>query len=333
MAYDKEPELQKEIQNMLKAESAPAQDAVKDAAEPVHEAPGVLPEVQSEGHQPEMSEMERSARALGWKSKEERSAEGKNNDHFVEADEYVRRQPLFERIDKQKKKIDELENLSKQTLAHLAMVRQETYNQAIRDIELKRTQAVEDADTLEFRKLDAESKRLQQQMHDDPIIKQQQQQNYNVNHEPPEVQDFKSRNAHWLNNSSTENRKMAAAAEFVDKYLYRQAQIDQGLSENDVPVINNHQHLAAVEQEIQRIFPHRFNTVKSDTKSGATQVGKSTASVSRQSSSSDLVAQLTQQQRMLGEQFVKMSKDKKGKPQYSLEQYAKDLKDSGRLGK
>ena len=260
-----------------------------------------------EASAPELTEIEKQAQAMGWKPQTEYQGE-----HFTSAEEYVRRAPLFERIEKQSREVKELRDLVKQSTLHLSEIKKQAYERAIKDLEASRTQQVELGNVDGFRQVDAQVNRLQQQMNTDPV----------VNYAPPtpeimpEVSEFGERNKSWYNESSNENKKMVAAAKAVDHFLTQEAEIEGRQ-------INPAQHLRAVETEVKRLFPHRFENIKKDMPA---TVGRSTSS-ERSTKQSALVGRLTAQQRDIGLKFQNSN------PAYTLEVYAKDLEEMGRLGK
>lgn len=253
----------------------------------------------------ELSDIEKQAYSLGWRPKGDYSGE-----HYVEADEYVRRQPLFERLERQKRDITELRDLVKQSTSHINEVRKASYEQALRDIETKRMAAVEVGDTETFKQQDQASRELQQKMRVEfsqtpPDL------------DTPEAKDFKARNKDWYNTNTPENAKMKAAADLVDNYLGYSAQLDNRS-------VNLPEHLKTIEAEVKRLFPHRFPEDRKDTV--ISTVGKSTIS-NTSGKVGSLASKLSPAQKALGEAFHKTNKE------YTLEMYAKDLEQIGRLGK
>jgi len=117
-----------------------------------------------------VSEIERQARELGWKSKEERTTEGKDNEYYVSPEEYVSRKPLFVRLDKQGEELRKLKEMQRQNASNMSKVRQEAYDQALRDLEARQDRAVAEADTSEYQRLKAQTKSLEQQRQQDPIV-------------------------------------------------------------------------------------------------------------------------------------------------------------------
>ena len=269
----------------------------------------------------EISEAEKQARALGWRPKTEYSGS-----HFVEADEYVRRQPLFERIEKQSKEVRELKDMQRKTMENMAQIRKEAYDKAIKDLEFKQQQEVSEGNLQAFNESKTQIQRLQIQQMQDPVINAQVP---TIEPEPvklsPELLDFQKKNGGWYNGDNRENLKMKLAADTVDNFLIRQAQVDQGLDFNTQPRINVSEHLKAIETEVKRLFPNRFQSEKTPI---ASAVGKSTASkeVSKDTGTA-LVSKMTPNQKEMGEYFVTHKAYK------SIEDYAKDLEKQGNLGK
>lgn len=258
---------------------------------------------------PEVSEIEKRARSLGWVSKEEREAQGKDNAHYVEPEEYVRRQPLFERIEKQNSEIREMKQLQKQWNDHLALMRKESYERAIQELEFKRSKAVSEADSSTFNQADSQIRNMQQKMQTDPMITQA------VPSSTTTAEDmFMQRNANWYNDNSLENKKMKAAAKAADAYFAQEAHLE-GRS------LNVEEHFKKIEEMVKNQFKHRFEEKKIRPQSVAVSTTQNVAG-----SASALVSQLSASQRQLAEHFVKTGAYK------SIEDYAKDLKAISRLG-
>lgn len=283
--------------------------------------PGAVEQQKTPAH--EMSDMERQARAMGWKSQEEREAEGKGVDNFVDADEYVRRGPLLRRIEDQSKQLRELRNIQKQAQDNLISIRKEAYERARRDLEVQQLQSVETGNTQQFNQTKMQIQNLHQQMQNDPIMNAPQ-----IHIEPekdPDVAQFEQKHSSWyMNETTNENKEMMAAAQAADSFLYRRAKIRQGLDLNDqtqVPELNKKEHLAAIEAQVKELFPHRFEAKKPPVVS----VGKSTSNSNEGISTTSLVHRLTAGQLEIGKDMVRQT------PGYSLEKYANDLSLMGRL--
>lgn len=312
--YNREPRLQAELKEALLKEvsNEVKQDDNIEQNVPSHQ------EVVTESL-PELSEVEKKARELGWKSKEERESEGKSNTYYVEPDEYVRRKPLFDRIETQNRELRELKEGQRKQQEYLAKVRKESYEQALREIETRREAAVMDANADEFRRLDKQHRDMEESLRTDPMVNQA-----TVPPVSEDLQGFVNRNNNWYNESNPENAKMKAAAEAIDNYMTRQAKIDNRQ-------IDVKEHLNSIESEVKRLFPHRFgNSATSSAPISSTvvnTVARSTAPVKETRGSHNLVSRLTPQQKALGESFQRSNAD------YTLEVYAAELEKRGRLGR
>jgi hypothetical protein len=259
------------------------------------------------------SEIEKKAMEMGW----DPNHEGKT---FVPAEEYVNRAPLFQRIEQQNRELKELKNLQKQMAQHMSAVRKESYEQALKDLENKKLQAVDSGDRVTYEQAESQAVAIRTKMASDPITT-------HLENKPEisqETLEWVNKNNTWYNDSTIENRKMKAAAEAIDTFLTNQARIDQNTANNEMPNINLKEHFKAVEKEVERLFPHRFKNMNREQPNS---VGKSTTGTSGSITNTGLVSRLTQNQRLLGERFQKSN------PEYTLEKYAADLDAMGRLNK
>lgn len=298
--YNKEPEQSAKI-DVLLTEQSTKEVSGTTTENPINStAPSNINQAISE-----MSENEKAARAIGWKSQDERVAEGKDNKFFVDADEYLRRQPLFNIIDKQKRELENLRRMQNQTQSNIAMLRKEGYEQALKDIENRQEHAAAEANLDEFKRLKLQANSIQDQMRRDPI----------VNVAPiqpsidPELLNFQERNTSWYNANSTENQKMKAAADAVDSYLVQQANIDKR-------EINVKEHLKTIEAEVQRLFPHRFEN-RTETRTVVPSVAKSTVNMAQ--------SKLSFNNRLDEQQLEIYNYLKTKNPNYKLDDYAMEL--------
>lgn len=261
--------------------------------------------------EPELSEIEKQAYSLGWRPSGE--YQGQN---FVPAEEYVRRQPLFERIDRQGRELRELKTVNQQIAQHLASLRKEAYEQAEKDLEARRIQAINEGDSSQVFQAERQIRDIENKKANDPLFRQAE-----VSAQPPklpEVESFESRNADWYNTSTAENRRMVEAASLADKQLAEQA-AERGI------VLDPKEHLRMVEESVKRNFAHRFPQ-SNPKKDAPPMVGISTSS-KEGAKTGALVSRLTPEQRKTGEYFYRSNKE------YTLEKYAEDLERMGRLNK
>lgn len=260
-------------------------------------------------------EWEEKALKIGWRPDH-------RGENFVEAREYVLRKPLFDRIEKQSKDLRELKDLQRSNQEYLAKIRKDAYDQALRDLEAKREEAVQEANLEQFRRLQQRDAEIRREMSQDPIVNAPIKSSVN-----PEVEAFGNKYSFLTNPKTADDFKMKAAATSVDNFLAEEARIEG--RQIDVT-----EHLGRIESELKRLFPHKFSTGSASISKApiAQSVGKSTANVKPVSNDSNFVNRLSPGQRALGEQFIKAcGTTKDGKPRYTLEQYAKELAAKGRL--
>jgi uncharacterized phage infection (PIP) family protein YhgE len=104
----------------------------------------------TESTEPELSEVEQQAYKEGWRPKEQFAGdEGK----WIPADEFMRRKPLFERIDSLKsetfqtrKELTDLKKTMKELADHHKRVRETEYQRAIDDLKAQRRLALRESD-------------------------------------------------------------------------------------------------------------------------------------------------------------------------------------------
>ncbi len=111
--------------------------------------------------QKEISPVEQKALELGWRPKEEFSG---NEEDFIDAKEFVARQPFFEKISHQNKQIKELHKSLEAFKQHYTMVEKSAYERALQDLKASRRQALTDGDGDRFDAIDTEIKRVEKQV-------------------------------------------------------------------------------------------------------------------------------------------------------------------------
>lgn len=254
---------------------------------------------------------EEQALAIGWKP----DHSGKT---FIDAKEYVLRKPLFERIDRQGSELRELKNMNQQIASHLSSLRKEAYEQALKDLESKRIQAINEGDSSQVFTTERQIKEIEIRKSNDPIVRQPEYAPIQEKH--PDVGSFEQRNASWYNVNTPENRRMVEAAGLIDKQLAEEAH-ERGI------VLDPKEHLRTIEERIRKNFSHRFENPK---KEAPIMVGRS--STSKELSKTDsLVARLSAEQRNMGEYFVRSTKTASESNKMTLEKYAAELEKLGRL--
>lgn len=186
---------------------------------------------QTEQEAPQVSELEQRALDMGWRPKEEFNG---NEDDFIDAKEFVRRQPLFDKIETSTKEVKALRKAFEALKGHYTKVQETEYNRALSALQEAREEAITNADGASFTKLDKEIKKVEAQM-------AEVQKPLEV---PPEVpQEFTNwtNKNQWYTNTSYMRK-------WADDYGTDLAK--QGMSPADV--------LRKVEEGVRKEFPHKF---------------------------------------------------------------------------
>jgi len=206
------------------------------------------------------SEIETQALNLGWRPKEEFDGP---EEAFIDAKEFVRRQPLFDKISQQSREIKEVRKALEAFKLHYTTVKETEYNRALSQLKDARKAALSDGDGDRFEAIDQEIKSVESQVsaikqaQDAPLVKDE------VVH--PEFQAWANQNR-WY----SETKYMR---EFADEHGSKLAA--QGMAPSDV--------LKAVTLAVKKEFPHKFTNpnkasapVTGNGAPGAKQSGKFT---------------------------------------------------------
>ena len=255
-----------------------------------------------------LTDIEKQAMEMGWRpaDKFDTSSEGKR---FISAEEFVERGQLFKKIDHQKAELQQLKNVVKDMTEHYKKTEELAYNRAMTDLINARNQAVAEGDVENFAKLDKQMLDVQRQ-----AIQAQQIPTVQVEQQAPPVSEmanqFFSRNQHWFNNDTLENKQMVNFALAADEFMAIRR-----------PELPEKERLALVEADIRRAFPHRFENANR----AAPAVVATTRPETGTKKDSSLVDRLSHRQRALAKAMVE------GNLYTSEEEYAKDLETRGAL--
>lgn len=183
------------------------------------EAPPETPE--AEETQPEASQeadpQVEKASAKGWKPLEEFDGD---ESEWVDAGEFLRRQPLFDQIRSERRKREDLEKKLESTTKFVKGIEERVRNQTLAEIEAERRKAVEDGDVEAFEEAD---KKYQE------AAKPTEQPAEEASDElPQEVQDFASRNAAWFEKNAAMTEDAVAFTKF---YRGKGMELDAALVE------------------------------------------------------------------------------------------------------
>jgi hypothetical protein len=183
---------------------------------------------------------ESKALELGWRPESE--WEGEPED-FVDAKEFVRREPFFKKIEHQGKELKQLRQALESFKEHHNKVKETEYNRALENLKKARRTAMTEGETEQALLIEDQIEEIQNQ-------KQQIDQDlYRKTREPelrPEFLEWKSQN-NWY-------QKDRAMTAFADDLGVEYA--GQGLSPEEV--------LQKVTKEVRKEFPNKFTNPKRD---------------------------------------------------------------------
>lgn len=190
------------------------------------------PENTQEQEASQLTEIEQRAIDMGWRPKEE--FDGPEDD-FIDAKEFVRRKPLFDKIEAQSKETKQLRKALDALTNHYNAREEAAIKNALSKLQAARKEAITNSDGEAFAAIDAEIKRVEKDAEKLKAVEAEVQPEIH-----PEFQAFLNKNP-WY--SST--RSMQAWADDYGIELRK-----QGMTPSEV--------LKRIEQEVKKEFPHKF---------------------------------------------------------------------------
>lgn len=240
----------------------------------------------------EPTPIEQRAMEMGWRPKEEFQGD---EDDFIDAKEFVRRKPLFEKIETQSKQIKAVSKALEALKVHYTRVEEAAVQKAIDTMKLQRKAALSEGDGDQFELLDDEIKKAEGQLAQIEQVKKQPLVEEEVVH--PEWQQFTSRNP-WYNTTGY----MKAYADQVGAELAQ-----KGLAPAEV--------LKQVEQAVRKEFPQKFTNPNKESAPDVDSSRKNTTSSRR-----------AEDESWLSEQDRKVMNDLVRQKVMTKEKYLADLK-------
>lgn len=254
-------------------------------------AGGAEPTESAEPAAPAEPSYEDIAREKGWKPKEEYDGEG---DAWVGAEEFVKRQPLFDKIKVQSKKLKELERTVEALAKHYQTNVQQAKERAILDLKSERREAIELGEVGKVEEIDQKIEHVQKMA--EPEIRPPAM--------APELEQFLDEQKDWFNK---DQELTSFAVAYNESYLKRNpGDLAKSLDET----------LKAV----RKAFPEKFENKRRQ--SPPPVEGSSIASKAEGKYS---VGRLNAEQKLVYNQLVKVHK------QMSHEDYFKSLEEAGFL--
>lgn len=189
---------------------------------------------------PERSDIEQRAIDMGWRPKEEFDG---SEDDFIDAKEFVRRKPLFEKIESQGKQLKAVTRALEEFKQHYTKVEERALNAALQKLKDQRKQALSEGDGDRFETLDDQIKHVEGQVEQ---VKQAAAQPL-VQNEPEAPAEFMQ----WVNKNSW-YKTTGYMQKFADEVGLRYA--------NDVKsgTMSTADVLKEVEKQVRKEFPHKF---------------------------------------------------------------------------
>jgi hypothetical protein len=192
-------------------------------------------ELKTEQEVSQVSEIEQKALEMGWRPKDEFDGD---ETEFIDAKEFVRRQPLFDKISHQSREIKEVRKALEALKIHYTTVRESEFERALSTLKKERKDALSNGDGDRFDQLDDEIKVVEKQVEsikavkDSPIVQEAS--------EHPEFTAWKNQNR-WYESTSYMRK-------FADDFGTELAA--RGIPPADV--------LKQVAQAVKKEFPSKF---------------------------------------------------------------------------
>lgn len=226
-----EMSLDEQLQEAM-AELQSLQNAQPEPEEAQEPRPDQVAEPEQESQEPEPDPLLEKAKASGWTDRETWIAAGKDPDQWVDKDEFIRRQPLFEKINRLTKAIKERDRKIEQISQYAARAAEAERKRVLAEIEARRKEAFESQDYEAFAKADEELARLKQEESPVPAPEPE---------IPEPIKEFAERNARWF-------EKDAEMTEFAVERTgaYRKKGLDM------------EEALRRAEADVRRFFPEKF---------------------------------------------------------------------------
>lgn len=180
----------------------------------------------------EPSPIESRARELGWRPKEEF---GGDEDNFVDAKEFVQRQPLFEKIEHQSRELKNVKKTLDALKGHYTKVQEVEYQRALSALQASKAEAISEADgqrTIQIENQIKKAEREFQQIREDAKDP--------APSDPSEFVSWKAQNTWYEKDES-----MRIFADAIGSRL-----AGEGMTPPEV--------LAAVAKKVKAEFPHKF---------------------------------------------------------------------------
>lgn len=229
------------------------------------------------------------AKAAGWKPLEEFDGDP---EAWVDAKEFVKRAPLYEKNHKLKRELAELKNALHEVKGHISKVSESAYKKAIADLEARRDEAIDLGDKEQVREIDK-------------AIREAEAIKAPVEAVHPAIADWEKKNGEWF---YADKEISAFGMARAQAYLAQHPNDFEGAME-------------VMEKDIKRAFPEKFEKTNPKRKEPPPVETGGNSPAGRTFGESDL----TDEQRKVMKTFVRQGIMTK-------EDYIKELATSGLIG-
>jgi hypothetical protein len=229
--------------------------------------------------EPVLSEVEQSAVTFGWQPKEAWIKDGKAEDDWVPAKQFMKFGDLKQQLISKDKQLGKAEKIMKMMKDHHLKVREDAYKDAVRALKAEKKAALESNDMALVEhikdRIDEEKERFEKNKALPPEIENAAQEVVVPNTPPAEFFDFQDRNP-WYKMQNQDELSVEADKIGIAEFEYERIQAQTQRRQPDLNKVYK-----AVETKIRKLFPEKFATQKSpqsDTGTRTSNTSKSPAS-------------------------------------------------------
>lgn len=193
----------------------------------------------------ELSPIEQKALEMGWRPKDE--FEGEEVD-FIDAKEFVSRQPLFDKIAATNKQLKAARDALEAFKGHYTKVKQTEYERALKDLKVVQKQALADGDVDKFYAIEEQREAIEEEK--DSFVQEQQNIQVDAPQVHPELQQWMSQNP-WYESQP----HMRVFADDISA-KYRGSVMAKTMTPAEV--------LKEIERAVRNEFPNKFRNPNKD---------------------------------------------------------------------
>lgn len=257
--------------------------------------------------------IEDRARSQGWMPYEEWIESGNNPDDWVGAEAFLVKGEFINKLKKQSKKMNEMEEVINELAEHHRKTAEVEYQRAWEDLKQQKAQALEEGDTQRAVEIDEEMNQTKEKY--ESQINQQKQKSQKQGNTNPEFEEWASKPENqWY---FQDNILRSAADTLADQYV----QSNPNASFQEV--------VSHVENQLAQELPNRFPKANSNKKksSPVNEPQMSSSAGTKRSKKKVSASDMSEEQKQIGNKFVRQGAFS------SLDEYAQELYNLGEIQK